>query len=125
MPDVTDCPDSEMAGNPASGAAPALRVGIAEDDADLVAALEMLVDLQPDLRCAGRCSACSELLELAASGMDVLLPDLSLDDGSAIPLLRQLCAAHPAVAIVVHTGHVDELPAGLFIAAGPAPPLRK
>jgi two-component system, NarL family, response regulator DesR len=118
MPDMTDCPDSKMPEKPGSAATPALRVGIAENNSDLATTLELLIDLQPDLRCAGRCSARSGLLDLAASGIDVLLMDLSLDDGSAVPLLSQLRAAHPSVAVVVYTGHADERVAELCITAG-------
>jgi DNA-binding NarL/FixJ family response regulator len=78
----------------------------------------MLIDLQEDMCSAGRATQSAGVLELAAQGIDVILLDLSLDDGSTIPLLKQLCGGRPGTAIVVFTGHADERITRLCLEAG-------
>jgi DNA-binding NarL/FixJ family response regulator len=87
-----------------------LRVLIGENNADLAMTLVLLLEDTEDIRCVARASsnkAVMEALELHAPNAFVL--DLSLDDGSSLPLIAKLRERLPAAAIVVYTGHKSTL----------------
>jgi DNA-binding NarL/FixJ family response regulator len=85
-----------------------LRIVIGENNGDLAASLTALIDLQPDLRCVGHASTTAGVLGLAERECpDAYVLDLTLDDGSAIPLIRRLRARHPGCAIIAFTGLGD------------------
>ena len=72
--------------------------------------LVLLLEDTEDIRCVARASsnkAVMEALELHAPNAFVL--DLSLDDGSSLPLIAKLRERLPAAAIVVYTGHKSTL----------------
>jgi two-component system response regulator DesR len=83
-----------------------LRIAIGEDNEDLAQALTLLVSLQADLQSVGHAATCAGVLELAAlHAPDAYILDLTLADGSCMPLVRSLRAQHPACLIVVFTGY--------------------
>ena len=85
-----------------------LRIAIGENNSDLATALTALIDLQPDLRCVGHAATTPGVLALAERERpDSYVLDLTLDDGSAIPLIRRLRAIQPGCAIIAFTGLGD------------------
>lgn len=83
-----------------------LRLLIGENHPDLAESLAILIDFQPDLYCVGKGRSNAEIARLATQlRPDVYVLDLSLDDGSSIPLMRQLRSEQPAAAIIAYTGH--------------------
>jgi DNA-binding NarL/FixJ family response regulator len=96
-----------------------LRIVIGENNGDLAASLTALIDLQPDLRCVGRAATADGVLDLAErESPDAYVLDLTLDDGSAIPLIRTLRARQPDCAIIAFTGLGDPRLAEQCRAAG-------
>ncbi|MEP7313655.1 MAG: response regulator [Pseudomonadota bacterium] len=87
-----------------------LRIAIGENHTDLAESLSLLVDLQPDMQCVGHAASSSGLLALAADeSPDLFILDLSLDDGSSIPLMKTLRARLPHCAIIAFTGLTSEV----------------
>ena len=85
-----------------------LRIAIGENNADLAASLAMLIDLQPDLCCVGHAPTTGAVLVLAERERpDTYVLDLTLDDGSSIPLIRTLRERQPGCAIIAFTGLGD------------------
>ena len=85
-----------------------LRIAIGENNSDLATALAALIDLQPDLRCVGHAATTPGVLALAErEHPDSYVLDLTLDDGSAIPLIRRLRAIQPGCVIIAFTGLGD------------------
>jgi two-component system response regulator NreC len=83
-----------------------LRLVIGENHPDLAESLAILIDFQADLTCVGTGRSIAEIARLAAAlHPDVYVLDLSLDDGSSIPLMRQLRNEQPTAAIIAYTGH--------------------
>ena len=83
-------------------------VAIAEDHADLAQGLALLIDHQPDLRCAGTAGDSAALLALFAQlTIDACLLDLWLADGSSLPLIGSLHQQQPQCVILVTTGTAD------------------
>jgi DNA-binding NarL/FixJ family response regulator len=95
------------------------RVVVIEDDASTRADLSANVQ-----RCAGADLAASfELLEPASHwftshSADLLLTDLALPDGHALPLIRQVKAQHPRCEVVVVSVFGDEATVYACIEAG-------
>jgi len=90
---------------------PTLRLLIGENNADLATTLTMLFDAEPDIRCvAVAASGAAVLAALEAHSPNGFVLDLSLDDGSSLPLIATLRQRAPRAVIVVHTGYrSDEL----------------
>jgi DNA-binding NarL/FixJ family response regulator len=87
---------------------PKIRIVIGENHADLATSLAMLIDLQEDMQCVGTGASTKAVQELAnAHDPDVFVLDLSLDDGSSVPLIRSLRASRPSTALLAYTGHSD------------------
>lgn len=85
-----------------------LSIVIGENHADLAISLAMLIDLQQDMRCVGTGASTPEVQRLAQEHEpDVFVLDLSLDDGSSVPLIRSLRAERPFCALIAYTGHSD------------------
>jgi two-component system response regulator NreC len=83
-----------------------LRLVIGENHPDLAESLAILIDFQPDLTCVGTGRSNAEISVLARElRPDVYVLDLSLDDGSSIPLMRVLRSEQPRAAIIAYTGH--------------------
>jgi DNA-binding NarL/FixJ family response regulator len=87
-----------------------LRILIGENNSDLAMTLNLLLDAEPDMHCV--CTARSStavLLALEEHTPNAFILDLSLDDGSSLPLISTLRERLPSAAIVVFTGHKNEL----------------
>jgi two-component system response regulator DesR len=85
-----------------------LRIVLGENHADLATMLALLLDLQPDMCCAGHAASCSGVLELAdAHAVGAYVLDLALDDGSSIALVKTLRARYPDCVILVYSGRCD------------------
>jgi DNA-binding NarL/FixJ family response regulator len=83
-----------------------LRVLIGENNADLAMTLALLLNESEDIRCVASASSNKAVLEaLEAHAPNAFVLDLSLDDGSSLPLITQLRERLPSAAIVVYTGH--------------------
>jgi len=95
----------------ASNAAPKpLRIVIAENNTDLAVTLGLLLDAEPDMQCvATGASASAVLSTLQQHSPNTFILDLSLDDGSSLPLIEKLRARLPKAVIVMFTGHKNEL----------------
>lgn len=85
-----------------------LRIAIGENHGDLAESLSLLIDFQDDMRSVGHAASSRVMLELAArEHPDVVILDLSLDDGSSIPLMRALRSGQPHCALIAFTGHAN------------------
>jgi DNA-binding NarL/FixJ family response regulator len=85
-----------------------LRIAIGEDHEDLATALAMLIDLQPDLQCVGYSPSKAGVVDLASRFVpDAYVLDLTLADGSCIPLIRTLRARQPDCLIIAFSGLDD------------------
>jgi len=87
-----------------------LRILIGENNADLAMTLNLLLDGEPDMHCVTTAGSSEAVLR----GLDEHTPnafilDLSLDDGSSLPLIGVLRKRLPSAAIVIFTGHKNEL----------------
>jgi DNA-binding response OmpR family regulator len=93
-----------------SAESPSLRIVIGENNADLAATLGLLLDAEPDMRCVASASSSSAVLSAAEQhSPNAFILDLSLDDGSSLPLIAKLRGRLPSAVIVVFTGYKNEL----------------
>jgi two-component system nitrate/nitrite response regulator NarL len=93
-----------------NGESKPLRIVIGENNADLAVTLGLLLDAEPDMLCVATGSSSSAVLSAADHhAPNAFILDLSLDDGSSLPLISMLRQRLPAAAIVVFTGHNNEL----------------
>jgi DNA-binding NarL/FixJ family response regulator len=91
-------------------AAISLRIVIGENNADLAVTLGLLLDAEPDMRCVATAASASAVLStLERHSPNAFILDLSLDDGSSLPLIGKLRARLPNAVIVMFTGHCNEL----------------
>jgi len=87
-----------------------LRILIGENNADLAMTLNLLLDGEPDMHCVSTASSAEAVLRcLDQHSPNAFILDLSLDDGSSLPLIGVLRKRLPNAAIVVFTGHKNEL----------------
>ena len=87
-----------------------LRIVIGENNTDLAVTLGLLLDAEPDMQCvATGASASAVLSTLEQHSPNTFILDLSLDDGSSLPLIAKLRARLPKAVIVIFTGHKNEL----------------
>ena len=90
--------------------AASLRIVIGENNADLATTLSMLLATEPDMSCVATASSGIGVLgSIEKHRPNAFILDLSLDDGSSMPLIAQLRARLPHSAIVIFTGHRNEL----------------
>jgi len=88
----------------------ALRLVIGENNADLALTLTLLLNAEPDIRCLATAGSTSAVLgALEAHSPNAFVLDLSLDDGSSLPLIATLRARAPRAVIVVYTGHKNPM----------------
>ncbi len=82
------------------------RIAIGENHPDLAESLCMLINFQDDMEAVGHGSSTDMLLDIEkASTPDAYVLDLSLDDGSSIPLMRSLRQARQGTVLIAYTGH--------------------
>ncbi|MGA2366014.1 MAG: response regulator transcription factor [Steroidobacteraceae bacterium] len=87
-----------------------LRVLIGENNADLAMTLALLLEETEDIRCVASASSNKAVMAaVEAHAPNAFVLDLSLDDGSSLPLITQLRERLPGAAIVVYTGHKNTL----------------
>ena len=87
-----------------------LRIVIGENNADLAVTLGLLLDGEPDMQCVATGGSASAVLSsLDQHSPNAFILDLSLDDGPSLPLISKLRERLPSAAIVVFTGHKNEL----------------
>ena len=81
--------------------------------------LSMLLDTEPDMRCVATAASGSALLEsVQAHAPNGFVLDLSLDDGSSLPLIAQLRERVPDGVIIVHTGYQNDSLEGECLRSG-------
>jgi DNA-binding NarL/FixJ family response regulator len=84
----------------------ALSIVVGENNPDLATTLCMLLETEPDMRCVASVASISAVLEAAERhAPNAFVLDLSLDDGSSLPLISQLRERLPSAGIVVFTGY--------------------
>jgi DNA-binding NarL/FixJ family response regulator len=89
---------------------PQLRIVVGENNADLAMTLHLLLDAEPDMKCVVTASSNEAVVRAVEEhAPNAFVLDLSLDDGSSLPLIKILRERLPAAAIVVFTGHKNEL----------------
>jgi two-component system response regulator DesR len=82
------------------------RIAVGENHPDLAESLCMLINFQEDMQAVGHGSSTEAILAMeSASSPDAYVLDLSLDDGSSIPLMRTLRAARADIVLIAYTGH--------------------
>jgi DNA-binding NarL/FixJ family response regulator len=82
------------------------RIAVGENHPDLADSLCMLIDFQDDMQSVGHGSNTQALLAIEqVSAPDAYVLDLSLDDGSSIPLMRALRSARAETVLIAYTGH--------------------
>ncbi|HEX4023610.1 MAG TPA: response regulator transcription factor [Steroidobacteraceae bacterium] len=83
-----------------------LQIVIGENNADLAMTLRLLLEAEPDMRCIATAASASAVLRSAEEhAPNAFILDLSLDDGSSLPLISTLRERLPQAAIIVYTGH--------------------
>jgi DNA-binding NarL/FixJ family response regulator len=92
------------------GDSQALRIVVGENNTDLAVTLGLLLDAEPDMVCVATGGSASAVLSaLDAHAPNAFILDVSLDDGPSLPLITLLRQRVPGAAIVVFTGHRNEL----------------
>jgi DNA-binding NarL/FixJ family response regulator len=89
-----------------------LRVLIAENHRDLSDVMCELINGEPDMQCVGQVSVADEVLTAAQqTGANVVILDLMLQGGSALPLLEEVAVAMPELRVIVFSGlaHTEEV----------------
>jgi DNA-binding NarL/FixJ family response regulator len=105
---------------------PRIAVAIVEDNDVFREALEILIDLAPDLDVVvSACSGTEALEALAATPADVALVDYRLPDLDGVETTRALLDATPGLAVVALTAAADEPALEALRAAGAVDCLRK
>jgi DNA-binding NarL/FixJ family response regulator len=104
-------PDTRVDAAAAGHAEPkSLRIIIGENNTDLAMTLRLLLDAEPDMLCvATGASASAVLSSIDPHSPNAFILDLSLDDGSSLPLISKLRERLPSAVIVMFTGHKNEL----------------
>jgi two-component system response regulator DesR len=90
-----------------SDASPAkYRIAVGENHPDLAESLCMLIDFQEDMQSVGHGSNATALMAIEQhAAPDAYVLDLSLDDGSSIPLMKSLRSARADTVLIAYTGH--------------------
>ena len=86
--------------------APKYRIAVGENHPDLAESLCMLIDFQEDMESVGHGSNSDALMKIEQERTpDAYVLDLSLDDGSSIPLMKSLRSARADTVLIAYTGH--------------------
>ncbi len=103
-----------------------IRIGVVENDPDLLAFLSEVVQPHPDLHIAFTAPTSAQAMRaLAGEPVDVLLVDLGLPDGSGIDLIAQATRRWPRCEVMVSTRLGDESSVIAAFEAGASGYLRK
>jgi DNA-binding NarL/FixJ family response regulator len=86
-----------------------VRVLVIDDQPQLRTLVRRFFSIgEEELEIVGEAASAAEAVELAAAtAADVAVVDANLPDRSGVELARELRAAHPALRVVLFTGHVD------------------
>jgi DNA-binding NarL/FixJ family response regulator len=96
-----------------------IRTLIADDHAILRAALELLINAQPDLEVVGHAETIHEIVPAClAAEPDVLLQDLSMPGGSGVSAIAQVRQECPRTRVLVLTAHDDPVYMRAAMSAG-------
>lgn len=83
-----------------------LSIVVGENNPDLATTLCLLLETEPDMRCVATAASKRAVLEAVEQhAPNAFVLDLSLDDGSSLPLISTLRARLPHAGIVVFTGY--------------------
>lgn len=83
-----------------------IRVLVAEDNDDLRAVMEPLINAEPDMQCVASTAQGEEVGPLlAAHQAQVAILDITLRDGSVLARLPALCKDYPSSRFIIHSGH--------------------
>jgi DNA-binding NarL/FixJ family response regulator len=86
-----------------------LRLVIGENNEDLAMTLSILLGGEPDMRTVATAASNSAVLAaLDDHDPNAFVLDLSLDDGSSLPLIMTLRARAPQAVIIIHTGYQND-----------------
>src|SRR3954469_1828156 len=97
------------------------RVLVVEDHLIVQEALVAMLSARPDLEIVGAAASIRETISLLDSARpDILLLDLSLEDGSGLELARTLYRSRSRTRVLVMTGFADPFAAKEAMAAGVA-----
>jgi len=81
--------------------------------------LATLINEQPDLHVCGEASNAPRAFEFIGTARpDIVIVDISLEDGSGIELIKNIKASHPGVAMIVLSMHDESLYAERALRAG-------
>lgn len=95
------------------------RILIVDDHPLVRAGFRALIGEEPDLEVCGEAEGFAEALERAdETAPDVIVVDLSLDDGSGLELIKRLHARHPEVRLLACSMHDESLFADRVLKAG-------
>ncbi len=89
-------PDSSISALPQS-----IRVGIVDDDSILARSLAQAVAAAPGFQVVGMAESLAEGVDLLARGLDVLLVDLGLPDGSGLDLISLARSRYACKVLVI------------------------
>jgi DNA-binding NarL/FixJ family response regulator len=92
---------------------------VVEDQPVLASALQVAIDVQPDMECTGIAATVGDALDrIAARVPDVVLMDIELRGADGIEGTRLIKAAHPEVTVLVLTGGATPERLGAAASAG-------
>jgi len=103
-----------------------IRVVIADDHPVVRSGLRQIATLGPEIEVVGEAATGEEALQqVASTGADVLLCDVTMPGPGIFPLLTQLRDTHPAVRVLVLSIHPEDQYAVRLLRAGAAGYLNK
>ncbi|MFT3788414.1 MAG: response regulator transcription factor [Tepidisphaeraceae bacterium] len=83
-----------------------IDVLLAEDNNDLAAALQLFIEMEPDMRVVERAQYARDIMDLVdKSKPDLVLLDLWFPDGESIGLIPQISTIAPETKVVVLSVH--------------------
>jgi DNA-binding NarL/FixJ family response regulator len=85
-----------------------ITVLCADDNTDIAELMQVALNRQPDMRCAGTVTDAAELPKAVAKlKPDVLVMDLRMPGINALQFVRQLQTAQPQTRVIVYSGYDD------------------
>ena len=95
------------------------KVLLVDDHPVVRLGIRQLIDQQPDLTVCGQAEDAQEALEgVARLRPDVVVLDLTLKDSDGLEVLKDICALHPAVPVLILSIHAESIYAELALRAG-------
>jgi DNA-binding NarL/FixJ family response regulator len=95
------------------------KVMIVDDHPTMRLGLRQLIDFEPDMRVTAEAASIADAMKLLSqSRPDLIVIDLSLEDGSGLELMKQVKAVHGDVPMLVLSMHDESLYAERALRAG-------